>query len=170
MLAAVLARVDLDESCLLLFDSSPDAARVAQNTIAWLTDLFPPMSTNYCGAAVEVLDLAGMAYLAGSKSEPDRLAAFMDAAVRGCTHAISHWGVELIERGASSAWDPWRDGPLCDWLKSGDKRSVTLTVRPIPSREYSHAIRAMLYQRMLTWTDMIAIGRAGIDVTSVDLL
>ncbi len=171
MVQAVLASPELNEECLALMNSDPAIYRVAHRTISWLTDRFPAISKDYSLAAVEVLDLAGVTYQTGSRSNADRTASFLDAVVRGCTQAIAHRVVSVSAPGADSnvTWSPWEHGALCEWLLQQNGDELKFQMRPVLEREEVHALRSMLYLRMLTWPDMMAITRAGIDANSVGL-
>lgn len=171
MVQSVLASPELNEECLALMNSSPATYRVAHRAISWLTDRFPAISSDYSCAAVEVLDMASVTYQTGSRSNADRTASFLDAVVRGCTQAIAHRVVSVSAPGTDSdvTWSPWEHGELCEWLLLQNGDELKFQLRHVLEREEVHALRSMLYLRMLTWTDMMAITRAGIDATSVDL-
>jgi hypothetical protein len=169
MLVLALAHPGVDEATRIIIASYETAATFARKLADFYTHLYPCASAFHEGLLCEVLDVATTGYLKAERfREPrDQMAAFLANAI--CAATRLHLAYSAFQQRGSclERWEPWERGPLSAWAAWG--RPVEFVANAMPSAERLFATRSMLAQRLLRFTDVVTIAKAGIDLHALDL-
>lgn len=140
----------------------------AMQAAGFFTHLFPSTSRDHASALSEILDAGVLAYLRREEggTPSSQVAAFMASALQAATYVLTHYEVTLVGN-PSKPWNPWKDHGLA--VQS--ERPLVLLFRPAlaPDAEKRHAARMLLQHELLTYGDVMAIHRAGIDLLTGEL-
>lgn len=133
------------------------------------THEFPAVSTKYRSMLGEVLDFATIGYLAHERLRDSRtqVAVFLANCIKGAANSQLAYAVNQQVNGGYQAWGPWEHGALAGWAHWGAEIEFTAVASSPP--EHRYAVKGMLQQRLLRWTDVIAISRAGVDLNSLEM-
>lgn len=169
MLGLALDHPDVDEATRTIIQSYETAAMFAAKLADFYTHLYPCASAQHGGLLCEVLDIATTGFLKAERyREPrDQVATFLANAICAATHLHLAYSATQ-ERGAGlERWEPWELGSLSAWAAWG--LPLEFVPNAMPSTERRFATRSMLAQRLLRFTDMVSIAKAGIDLHSLEL-
>lgn len=169
MLGLALAHAGMDEATRTIIESYESAATFARKLADFYTPFYPSASAQHDGLLCEVLDVATTGFLKaeGHREPRDQIATFLANAVCAATHLHLAYSATQRQGGELERWEPWERGSLSAWAAWG--LPVQFVPNAMPSTERRFATRSMLAQRLLRFTDMVCIAKAGIDLHSLDL-
>lgn len=170
MLRIAIKSATVDSSCASIIETYEGAAKFAEKLASFFTHQFPSANSNYSCALCEILDIAAVGFNAAAPTGDPRtqLARFLAHGVMTATNALMFFGVRQQRGSEFTAWEPWSDGPLANWIRR-DGASLHFYPAFAATAEQRYATRGMLQQRLLRYKDSVDIARAGIDLQSLEL-